>query len=63
MREIRSSGSVGERQGNEPLYPECCLFILLNFDVKIDFFENPKKYSRHKNLLKIKIQDAVLLKS
>jgi hypothetical protein len=22
MREIRSSGSVGERGGNEPLYPE-----------------------------------------
>lgn len=22
MRENRSSGSVGERQGNEPLYPE-----------------------------------------
>jgi len=23
MREIRSYGSVGERGGNEPLYPEC----------------------------------------
>jgi hypothetical protein len=22
MREIRSSGSVGERGGNEPLYPD-----------------------------------------
>ena len=24
MREIRSSGSVGERGGNKPLYPETC---------------------------------------
>ena len=26
MREIRSSGSVGERGGNEPLYPERIIY-------------------------------------
>ena len=32
MREIRSYGSVGERGGNEPLYPETPqLFILPTF--------------------------------
>ena len=32
MREIRSYGSVGERQGNEPLYPETLdsVFCVLN---------------------------------
>jgi len=29
MRESRSSGSVGERGGNEPLYPEIMNFELL----------------------------------
>ena len=24
MREIRSYGSVGEREGNDPLYPDGC---------------------------------------
>jgi len=29
MREIRSYGSVGERGGNEPLYPEIYLVTML----------------------------------
>ena len=29
MREIRSYGSVGERGGNEPLYPESPHIILM----------------------------------
>ncbi len=28
MRESRSSGSVGERGGNEPLYPDDCFKIM-----------------------------------
>ncbi len=34
MREIRSYGSVGERGGNEPLYPEKWLLILLQAQPK-----------------------------
>jgi len=34
MREIRSSGSVGERGGNEPLYPERVTRILSDFQMK-----------------------------
>ena len=35
MRETRSSGSVGERGGNKPLYPELTIFDLFKmFDFR-----------------------------
>jgi hypothetical protein len=37
MRKSRSSGSVGERGGNDPLYPEN-KFVFPNFDFSSFFF-------------------------
>jgi hypothetical protein len=40
MREIRSSGSVGERGGNEPLYPETMVHNVNKFRLKKNSMKN-----------------------
>ncbi len=37
MREIRSSGTVGERGGNEPLYPEGTNYFFRFCKERFDF--------------------------
>ena len=45
MREIRSYGSVGERGGNELLYPECLMLVCGN----LQMFENQLGYGPNKH--------------
>lgn len=47
MRESRSSGSVGERGGNEPLYPDCAVQNPRGGDLKANrykFNETPLRF-------------------
>ena len=35
MREIRSYGSVGEREGNDPLYPDDCHSVVNSVVIRL----------------------------